>query len=289
MNFLVIFICKFFLKCVRFCSRLQLHGIQKPTLLWKMSLLFLLLFSVVFQLSKKHNLSTQIIFQSRAMINYSQLGANLCKKLPFLGRFKHMILPEKLSPGGTRTRRRSGAACCATFAQKQSYLDHCGRHKAFFRPHLSIKASTMVGISTAKCLKLWAFNMDQTLCEQHLVVAKTKATEQAEKPEKKQAKKRLRRWFSGCIIYGAVNGPQSQSWDWLKNASYIDDMFNQERHVGLRVSSWSFHFFCVCVPAVTGGYSVQTTGFILHLAYLKPFIFGNKLSFYGHLSSLQSQ
>ena len=51
-------------------------------------------------------------------------------------------------------------------------------------------------------------------------------------------------------------------------------MFNQERHVGLRVSSWSFQFFCV--PSVTGGYGVQTTGFILHLAYLKLYIFGNQ-------------
>ena len=39
------------------------------------------------------------------------------------------------------------------------------------------------GVSTAKCVKLWACNMAQTLHLKRLVIVKTKATEQAEKPE----------------------------------------------------------------------------------------------------------
>ena len=76
---------------------------------------------------------------------------------------------------------------------------------------------------------------------------------------------RLRRWFSGCI-WCCECSTKLRLTEQCLLCRPCDDMFNQERHVGLRVSSWSFQFFCV--PAVIGGYGVQTTSFILHLAYL---------------------
>ena len=98
------------------------------------------------------------------------------------------------------------------------------------------------------------------------MVTKTKATEQAESQKKlKEGEERLRRWFSGWI-WCCECSTKLRLTEQCLVCRLCDDMFNQERHGGLRVSSWSFQF--ICVPAVTGGYGVQTTGFILHLAYL---------------------
>ena len=97
-----------------------------------------------------------------------------------------MTLPEKLSPGGTGTRTRSGAACCGTFAPNKIFFGLLCSSEGFLLSSPVYKSFNhdLESLMTAKCLKLWACNMAQALCEEHLVVAKTEAREQAEEPEK---------------------------------------------------------------------------------------------------------
>ena len=62
-----------------------------------------------------------------------------------------------------------------------------------------------------------------------------------------------------------------QNWDWLKKASYLDHVLICSIKKGMWVYTWVHDlsiFVCVCVPSMTGGYGVQTTGIVLHLTYL---------------------
>ena len=149
-----------------------------------------------------------------------------------------MTLPEKLSPGGNGTR----TSCMLWgICPKQSFFYHCGLRKTICFAALTClqKLQQLSWVSTAKCSKLWACNMAQTPYEQHLVVAKTKATEQAEKPEKVKGSwgKIKCIWCCECFSTLRLTEP-------CLLCRRCDDMFNQKRRVGLCVSSYLSSVLC---------------------------------------------
>ena len=127
------------------------------------------------------------------------------------------------------------------------FLDNCGHQKALCCPHLSIKASITVWSLYCQVFEAMVMHHGSNTVWAASCGGKKQRLrrEQAEKPEKrlKEGEERLRRWFSGCI-WCCECSKKLRLTEQCLLCRPCDDMFNQERHVGLRMSSWSFQFFC---------------------------------------------